>query len=97
MSKNLENAWLIEMNNDLVEFLDLHFYHIDDVEGEMEEFLNKGFLNKNYYLAFIHGFGSGRLKEKVQNYLQSHELVESYWLGTYGINAGGVTFVILKH
>lgn len=97
MSQNLEHAWLVEMNSDLVEFLDLHFSHIDDVEDKIEQFLNKGFLNKNYYLGFIHGFGSGRLKNKVQDYLKNHDLVEKYWLGYHGANAGAVTYVILKH
>ena len=88
--------WGIEMNDDIVSFLDLHYYHIDDVEDEIEKHLNDSFLENYRYAAFVHGFGSGRLRETVQDYLIDHPLVEKYWLSHHRGNAGAVTYVVLK-
>jgi len=92
----MPDYWGIEINSDLVNFLDLHFLHIDDVEELIEKHLNDNFLAKNKYLAFIHGFGTGKLKAKVHGILKDHPLVQEYWLAQYGANAGGVTYVILN-
>lgn len=94
---NLQNEiWGIEMNDDVVSFLDLHYFHIDDVEEEIEKHLNQSFLEKYQYAAFVHGFGTGRLRQMVQEYLQEHPLVEKTWLSQHRGNAGAVTYVKLK-
>ena len=92
----MPDYWGIEMNSDIVEFFDLHFLHIYDVEDIIEKYLNNNFLAKNRYIAFIHGFGAGKLKEKVNEVLKDHSLVKNYWVAQYGPNAGGVTYVILN-
>jgi DNA mismatch repair protein MutS2 len=92
----MPDYWGIELNSDIVEFLDLHFLHIHDVEDAIEKHLNDNFLGKNKYVAFIHGFGTGKLKAKVNEVIKDHPLVENYWIAQHGPSAGGVTYAILK-
>lgn len=82
--------WL-EMNSDSVVSFDLHYHHLDDLENLVEKFLNDNFLDRNQYLSFIHGHGTGALRAKLHQILENHPLVKETWMG----NNGGITYVIL--
>lgn len=96
MSAVANEMWGVEMNDDIVSFLDLHYFHIGDVEDEIEKHLNQSFLEKYRYVALVHGFGTGRLRQVVHEYLDGHPLVAGYWLSQHRGNAGALTYVKLK-
>jgi DNA mismatch repair protein MutS2 len=85
-----QKLWL-EMNSDFVVSLDLHYNHLDDLDGAVEKFLNDNFLDKHQNLSFIHGHGTGVLRTKLHDVLKTHPLVKEYWQA----NNGGVTYVVL--
>ena len=47
-------------------------------------------------VRIIHGYGTGRLKNAVWNYLKKQPYVDSYRLGSQGEGGAGATVVILK-
>jgi len=85
-----QKIWL-EMNQESAITLDLHYHHLADIENVVEKFLNDSFLDKNRYLIFIHGHGTGALKNKLQEILKNHPLIEESWLASHG----GCTYVSL--
>ena len=62
----------------------------------LDEYLNKALIIKFSTFRVIHGFGTGKLRKAVQEYLKASKHVESYCYG--GMNEGGqgATIVTLK-
>jgi DNA mismatch repair protein MutS2 len=63
---------------------------------EIDPFLDSALVSGLEEVKIVHGFGSGRLRKGIQEYLRTHRNVESFRLGKYGEGEGGVTIVKLK-
>ena len=48
---------------------------VDEAIDRLEKFLDESLLGEQRMVRVIHGFGTGRLKEAVVSFLQSHPLV----------------------
>ena len=67
-----------------------------EARAELQKYLDKAFLKGVNELRIIHGYGTGKLRETVRNYLKSCSFVDSYRDGVYGEGERGVTIVRLK-
>jgi DNA mismatch repair protein MutS2 len=69
---------------------------VDQAIGRLEKFLDESLLTDQRTLRFIHGFGTGRLKEAIGEFLQRHPLVINVRTATPEEGGGGVTIAELK-
>ena len=67
-----------------------------EARAELQKYLDKAILKGVNELRIIHGYGTGKLRETVRNYLKSCTFVDSYRDGVYGEGERGVTIVRLK-
>lgn len=67
-----------------------------EARAELQKYLDKAILIGVNELRIIHGYGTGKLRETVRNYLKSCSFVDSYRDGVYGEGERGVTIVRLK-
>lgn len=63
---------------------------VDEAEDSLDKYLDRAFVSRLPEVSIIHGFGTGRLKRSVSEFLARHPQVESFEV------EGGVTRVILK-
>ncbi|MGN0867468.1 MAG: endonuclease MutS2 [Oligosphaeraceae bacterium] len=69
---------------------------VDDALMRMERYLNQCLLARLQEVRIVHGFGTGRLREAVHQFLRRQSYVQSFQLGTNPMEGGGgVTFVRL--
>ena len=73
--------------------------YVEDARTRLEKAINKAVLAGLPELRVVHGFGTGRLKEAVHQYLSSCPLVTDYRLGQpdHDAGGGGVTIVTLEN
>jgi DNA mismatch repair protein MutS2 len=69
---------------------------VDQAIGRLEKFLDESLLADQRTLRLIHGFGTGRLKEAIGEFLHRHPLVTSVRTATPEEGGGGVTIAELK-
>ncbi len=69
---------------------------VDQALDRLEKFLDESLLGEQRTLRLIHGFGTGRLKEAVVEYLQRHPLVTQVRAASPQEGGGGVTIAELK-
>ena len=69
---------------------------VDEAIDRLEKFLDESLLGEQRMLRVIHGFGTGRLKEAVVSFLQSHPLVTTVRTASTQEGGGGVTIAELK-
>jgi DNA mismatch repair protein MutS2 len=69
---------------------------VDQAIGRLEKFLDESLLTDQRTLRLIHGFGTGRLKEAIGEFLQRHPLVTNVRTATPEEGGGGVTIAELK-
>jgi DNA mismatch repair protein MutS2 len=69
---------------------------VDQALDRLEKFLDESLLSEQRTLRLIHGFGTGRLKEAVVDYLHRHPLVTSVRAASPQEGGGGVTIAELK-
>jgi DNA mismatch repair protein MutS2 len=69
---------------------------VDQAIDRLEKFLDESLLSEQRTLRLVHGFGTGRLKEAVMDYLQKHPLVTNVRTATPQEGGGGVTIAELK-
>ena len=69
---------------------------VDQALDRLEKFLDESLLSEQRTLRLIHGFGTGRLKEAVVDYLQKHPLVTKVRAASPQEGGGGVTIAELK-
>lgn len=63
---------------------------------EVENFMDSALLSGFEEVRIVHGYGTGRLKAAVHEYLKKNKHVDQFRIGTYGEGEGGVTIVKLK-
>jgi DNA mismatch repair protein MutS2 len=69
---------------------------VDQALDRLEKFLDESLLSEQRAVRLIHGFGTGRLKEAVVDYLHKHPLVASVRTASPQEGGGGVTIAELK-
>ena len=69
---------------------------VDQALDRLEKFLDESLLSEQRTLRLIHGFGTGRLKEAVVDYLHKHPLVTNVRTASPQEGGGGVTIAELK-
>lgn len=71
-------------------------YHVEEGLVEVEKYLDMARLRNLKEVRIIHGFGTGKLREAVWNYLKKQNFIESYRYGGAGEGGGGATVVRFK-
>ena len=69
---------------------------VDQALDRLEKFLDESLLSEQRTLRLIHGFGTGRLKDAVVDYLHKHPLVTTVRPASPQEGGGGVTIAELK-
>jgi DNA mismatch repair protein MutS2 len=69
---------------------------VDQAIDRVEKFLDETLLSEQREVRLIHGFGTGRLKEAVVEYLNKHPLVSNVRPASPQEGGGGVTIAELK-
>jgi len=69
---------------------------VDEALEMLERELNRGFLEEVSEVHLIHGHGSGRLREAIQNHLKNHPLVKEFRFADPEKGGTGVTVVFLE-
>src|SRR4029453_1141892 len=64
---------------------------VDQALDRLEKFLDESLLGEQRTIRLIHGFGTGRLKEAVVDFLQRHPLVTNVRAASPQEGGGGVT------
>jgi DNA mismatch repair protein MutS2 len=69
---------------------------VDQAIDRLEKFLDESLLSEQRTVRLIHGFGTGRLKEAVVDFLHKHPLVTNVRTASPQEGGGGVTIAELK-
>jgi DNA mismatch repair protein MutS2 len=69
---------------------------VDQAIDRLEKFLDESLLSEQRTVRLIHGFGTGRLKEAVVDFLQRHPLVTNVRAASPQEGGGGVTIADLR-
>jgi DNA mismatch repair protein MutS2 len=69
---------------------------VDQALDRLEKFLDESLLTEQRTVRLIHGFGTGRLREAVVDYLHKHPLVTTVRAASPQEGGGGVTIAELK-
>jgi DNA mismatch repair protein MutS2 len=69
---------------------------VEQALDRLEKFLDESLLSEQRTIRLIHGFGTGRLKEAVVEYLHKHPLITHVRTATPQEGGGGVTIAELK-
>jgi DNA mismatch repair protein MutS2 len=69
---------------------------VDQAIDRLEKFLDENLLTEQRTVRLIHGFGTGRLREAVVDYLHKHPLVTTVRAASPQEGGGGVTIAELK-
>lgn len=70
--------------------------NVDEACFVIDKYLDTCFLNGLTTVRIVHGKGTGKLRQGIQEFLKSHPHVKSYRLGTFGEGEMGVTVVEIK-
>lgn len=76
--------------------LDLRGMRVDELKEAVERFLDSAFLGGLHRVDIIHGKGTGALRKRVTELLQSHPQVRSFRMGEWNEGGTGVTVVELE-
>jgi len=73
--------------------LDLRGKRADEIERQLDAYLNEAFLAHLPQVRIIHGIGTGAVRQIVRQMLSSHPLLKSFRPGRRGEGGDGVTMV----
>ena len=76
--------------------LDLRGKRYEEVKPLMDQYLDQALLANLESVTIIHGFGTGAIRNAVQEYLKTCGFVKSYRYGKEGEGLNGVTVVFLR-
>jgi len=62
----------------------------------LDKYLDDAYLAHLPSVRIVHGKGTGKLRQAVQNHLRKCKYVKEYRLGEYGEGEAGVTIVVFK-
>jgi DNA mismatch repair protein MutS2 len=69
---------------------------VDEAVMALEKFIDNAALAHLPSVRIVHGKGTGKLRQGVQQYLKRNKHVKSFRLGEYGEGDAGVTIAELK-
>lgn len=78
------------------ESINLIGYHIDEAIETLIAFLDTAYGHSLKKVKVIHGFGTGKLKEAIRNYLAKSPYVSSFSDALANDGGGGATIIIFK-
>ena len=78
------------------EEIDLHGMRVLDALDELDKFLDSAVVSRLETVKVIHGHGTGKLREAVRWYLESHPSVREFHFGDPVHGGVGVTVVVLE-
>ncbi len=78
-----------------VEF-DIRGWRAEEVEQELDRYLNDAYLSNLPMVRIVHGKGTGVLRQVVREILKRHSLIKSFRLGEAGEGGDGVTVATLN-
>lgn len=76
--------------------LDLRGERYEDAKDRLDKYFDDALLSGLKQFSIIHGYGTGAIRNLVQDYLKKHKAVESFRYGGAGEGGMGVTVVTLK-
>lgn len=76
--------------------IDLRGYRYDDVAAALDQALDKAMLSSLKTMRIIHGFGTGAVRQAVQDFIKRSPYVASHRFGGEGEGLNGVTIITLK-
>ena len=68
---------------------------VEEAENELEKFIDKALLDGKNYICIVHGRGSGKLRNGVQEYLRRNPAVKSFRTGENSEGGQAVTIAYL--
>ncbi|MFH1676996.1 MAG: Smr/MutS family protein, partial [bacterium] len=77
-------------------FMDLHGLTVEEALLRIDPYLDEAYYQGRERAHIIHGFGTGKLRKGIHEYLKKHPLVDSFELADLQQGGGGVTVVTLK-
>jgi len=69
---------------------------VDEALMALDKYLDDAYLAHLPSVRIVHGKGTGKLRQAVQNHLRKCKYVKEYRLGEYGEGEAGVTIVVFK-
>lgn len=88
---------VVSVKKDVSSTLDLRGLRYEDAYQKLEKYIDDAMYGSLHVVTIIHGFGTGVIREMVQNYLKNSPYVESFRYGGAGEGGQGVTVVTLKN
>jgi dsDNA-specific endonuclease/ATPase MutS2 len=76
--------------------IDLHGLDVLAGVHELDLFLHSTFMRGDDVVKVIHGRGTGKMREVVQTFLSTQQIVETFRDGQNPSEISGVTYVVLK-
>lgn len=76
--------------------LDLRGERYEDAYSQLEKYIDDAIYGGLNQISIVHGFGTGVIREMVQNYLKGNNYVESFRYGVNNEGGQGATIVTLK-
>lgn len=92
----LKHAVQYKIERDISDELNIRGMRADEIEAQIDRFLDKAYLLGLQQVRIIHGKGTGTLRKRVWEYLEKHPKVKNKRLGAWGEGDVGVTIVELK-
>lgn len=77
-------------------FVDLHGLTVEEATQKLDPYLDEAYYQGRERAHVIHGFGTGKLRKGLHEWLKNHQLVEKFELADPLQGGGGVTIVTLK-
>lgn len=88
---------VVSVKKDISNTLDLRGLRYEDAYQKLEKYIDDAIYGSLHVVSIIHGFGTGVIREMVQNFLRNSPYVESFRYGGSGEGGQGVTVVTLKN
>ncbi len=76
---------------------DIRGWRAEEVEAELDRYLNDAYLANLPMVRIVHGKGTGVLRQVVRDILKKHSLIKTFRLGEAGEGGDGVTVATLAH
>jgi DNA mismatch repair protein MutS2 len=76
--------------------LDLRGQRVDEAVANVDRFLDESLMASRDTAFFVHGHGTGALRQAIRAHLAGHKAIETFRAGEPGEGGDGVTVVFLK-
>lgn len=76
--------------------IDLHGLHVDEAKAQLENFLHHEFMEGTEVVKIIHGRGTMKLKEAVQQLLEKESIVEYFRQSQNPSEMNAVAYAVLS-